>query len=370
MKRFPANDATRRLGIEHPIVQGPFGGGLSTALLAATVANHGGLGSFGAHMLAPERIGAVTDEIRALTTKPFALNLWVSDHDEGGDQIDAASFERGWRLFEPYFRELGIEKPQPAPAERGHPRFDEQIDALLEARPPAFSFVFGIPSKAVLAECRRRDIVTVGAATSIAEALALEVAGVDLIVATGAEAGGHRPSFLASAEESMMGTFTLVQLVSARVKTPVIAAGGIADARGMRAAFALGAQAVQIGTAFLACQESGTTDAHRDLLFSERAEHTTLTRAFTGRLARGLRNRWTEEMASRIGLLPPFPTTSWFVSKLRPAAVAAGRTDLVSLWGGQIAPNLRHRTAASLMQSLLSEQDVPTPQSHQEEVTA
>ena len=152
-----------------------------------------------------------------------------------------------------------------------------------------------------------------------------------------------------------MGTLTLVQLVSDRVKAPVIAAGGIADGRGVRAAFALGAQAVQIGTAFLACEESGTTDAHRDVLFSERAQHTTLTRAFTGRLARGVRNRWTEEMGSRLDALPPFPITSWFVSKLRPAAVAAGRTDLVSLWSGQIAPNLRHRNAVALMQSLLSE---------------
>jgi nitronate monooxygenase len=167
-----------------------------------------------------------------------------------------------------------------------------------------------------------------------------------------------------------MGTFTLVQLVSARVKTPVIAAGGIADVRGMHAAFALGAQAVQIGTAFLACQESGTTDAHRELLFSERSQHTTLTRAFTGRLARGLRNRWTEDMASRIGELPPFPTAGWFVSKLRAAAIAAERTDLISLWGGQIAPNLRHRSAVALMQSLSSDQDVLTQCPHQEEVTA
>lgn len=370
MKRFNANEAARRLGIEHPIVQGPFGGGLSTVVLASTVANLGGLGSFGAHMLAPERIGGVADEIRALTDKPFALNLWISDHDAGGDRIDAESFECGWRLFAPYFRELGIDKPRPETAERGRPRFDEQVDALLEARPPVFSFVFGIPSKAVLAECRRRDIVTVGAATTIAEAMALEAAGVDLIVATGAEAGGHRPSFLARAEESLMGTFSLVQLVSTRVKTPVIAAGGIADARGMRAAFALGAQAVQIGTAFLACEESGTTDAHRDLLFSERAQQTVLTRAFTGRLARGMSNRWTEEMAPRIGELPPFPTTSWFVSRLRPAAVAAGRTDLVSLWSGQIAPNLRHRTAKSLMQSLLSDSGRPQEEPHHEETTA
>lgn len=365
MEQSSKTEAVRRLGIRYPIIQGPFGGGLSTTRLASTVSNLGGLGSFGAHMLPAGDIGGLVAELRAKTGSPFAVNLWVSDHDMGGLDLDEASFDRGWRLFEPYFRELGVARPERMT--RGHPDFDEQVDALLEARPPVFSFVFGIPSAAVLAECRRRGIVTLGAATSIAEAQALEAAGVDLMVATGAEAGGHRPSFLASAEASLMGTLPLVQLVSRRVGVPVVAAGGVADARGVRAAFALGAQAVQIGTAFLACEESGTTDAHRDLLFSERAEQTTLTRAFTGRLARGLRNRWTDELATRSAELPPFPITSWFVSKLRPAAVAAGRTDLVSLWSGQIAPDLRHRTATDLMRSLLAEL-YPHPQP--EEVNA
>lgn len=365
MEQSSKTGAARRLGIEYPIIQGPFGGGLSTTRLASTVSNLGGLGSFGAHMLSPDDIGRVVDELRGLTPAPFAMNLWVSDHDEGGLDLDAATFERGWRLFEPYFRELGVARPEPMT--RGHPDFDEQVEALLDARPPVFSFVFGIPTASVLAECRRRDIVTIGAATTIAEALALDAAGVDLIVATGAEAGGHRPSFLASAEASLMGTFSLVQLVSRRVRAPVIAAGGIADGRGVRAAFELGAQAVQVGTAFLACEESGTTDAHRALLFTERAQQTTLTRAFTGRLARGLRNRWTDELEAGSAGLPPFPITSWFVSKLRPAAMAAGRTDLVSLWSGQIAPDLRHHTAADLMRSLLSSL-YPHPQP--EEVTA
>ena len=365
MEHSSKTEAVRRLGIRYPIIQGPFGGGLSTTRLASTVSNLGGLGSFGAHMLPASDIGALVNELRGLTAAPFAVNLWVSDHDAGGLDLDEVSFERGWRLFEPYFRELGV--PRPERMTRGHPDFDEQVEALLEARPPVFSFVFGIPSPVVLAECRRRGIVTLGAATSIAEAQALEAAGVDLMVATGAEAGGHRPSFLASAEASLMGTLPLVQLVSRRVDVPVVAAGGIADARGLRAAFALGAQAVQIGTAFLACEESGTTDAHRGLLFSERSEQTTLTRAFTGRLARGLRNRWTDELATRSAELPPFPITSWFVSKLRPAAVAAGRTDLVSLWSGQIAPDLRHRTATDLMRSLLEEL-YPHPQP--EEVNA
>lgn len=347
------NDAVRRLGIRHPIIQGPFGGGFSTARLAATVSNMGGLGSFGAHHMAPEEIGRTANDIRALTSHPFALNLWVSDHDPGGLELGPEEFERVFRIFEPYFRELGVEKPT-LPEHFHHP-FERQVEALIEAGPPIFSFVFGVPRAPILAECRRRGIVTIGAATSIAEARMLDDAQVDLIVATGFEAGGHRPSFLARAEDSLMGTFALTQLVADRVRAPVVSAGGIVDGRGVRAVLALGAQGAQIGTAFLACEESAATAEHREILFSAQAEGTMLTRAFTGRLARGVRNRWTEEMADRTGEFPPFPIQGWFMSKLRPAAVKAGRTDLVSLWSGQGAPNLRHRTAPSLMNALLKE---------------
>jgi nitronate monooxygenase len=343
-------EASRRLGITHPIVQGPFGGGLSTPALVAAVSNGGGLGSYGAYQLPPESIAKVASEIRALTSKPFALNLWVSDHDPGGHAIDQAELDRVYRIFEPYFRELGVEKPELPP--RVHHVFEEQVEALLAASPAVFSFVFGVPRPAILSECKRRGIATIGAATSIDEARALDEAGVDLIIATGFEAGGHRPSFLARAEDSLMGTFALTQLVADRVRAPVIAAGGIADARGVRAALTLGAAAAQLGTAFLACEESGATPEHRAVLFSPASEKTVLTRAFSGRLGRGMRNRWSDEMASRTDL-PPFPIQSWFLSKLRAAVLAAHRTDLVSMWGGQIAPNLRHRSATALMQSLI-----------------
>lgn len=346
-----AGEVTRRLGVAHPVVQGPFGGGLSTPLLAASVAELGGLGSYGAHMLAPDAIGAVVREIRSLTARPFAVNLWVSDHDPGGLSLSPGELQRVLALFEPYFRELGVEPPS-APARYGE-RFDEQVEALLAAAPPVFSFVFGCPSATVLAECRRRGIVTIGTATSIAEAQLLDAAGVDLVVASGCEAGGHRPSFLAAAEDSLIGTMALTPLIVDRIRAPVIAAGGIADARGVRAALALGAGAAQIGTAFLACAESAALPAHRELLFSERAQHTTLTRAFTGRLARGISNRVTREMASRTHELPPFPIQSWFMSQLRPAAIAAGDTELLSLWSGQIAPNLHHRTVTTLMAALV-----------------
>lgn len=345
-----------RLELSLPVVQGPFGGGLSTVRLATRVSELGGLGSFGAHAQAPEQIVATIAALRAQTSRAFAINLWVSDHDPGAEQVTREQFEQAWRLFEPHYRELGVDKPE-MPA-RYHPRFEQQVDALIEAAPPVFSFVFGIPSVAVLEACRRRQILTIGTATTVAEAQALEAAGVDAIVATGFEAGGHRVSFLAHAEDSLMGTFVLTQLVGSRVGVPVIAAGGIGDGRGVRAARMLGADAAQIGTAFLACEESGTTDLHRDVLFGPRANDTVLTRAFTGRLARGVRNRWTEEMTPRLHELPPFPVTAWFVSGLRQAALAAGDAELVSLWGGQIAPDLTHRSADALMRALARDLDV------------
>lgn len=343
------NEATARLGLAHPIVQGPFGGGLSTTKLAATVSNLGGLGSFGCQQVAPDGLAKIAAEIRTQTDKPFALNLWVSEHDEGGLAISPADYERVAAIFAPYARELGVTLAPPPPV-FGH-RFADQVEALLAVAPPVFSFVFGVPPADVLAACKQRDIVTVGAATSIAEARALDEAGVDVIVASGLEAGGHRPTFLGRAEDSLMGSLALVPLVADRVRAPVIAAGGIVDRRGVNAVLALGAQAAQVGTAFLACEESGAPAAHKELLFSTRAEHTVLTRAFTGRLARGLENRWTRELADRIAALPPFPIQSWFVAQLR----AARDPELMSLWSGQAAPNLRHRTASALFEALTND---------------
>jgi len=339
------------LGIDHPIVQGPFGGGLSSVELAATVSNLGGLGSFGAVNLPAPEIGPVVAALRDATDKPFNVNLWVEDHDPGGLSIDDDAYARALYLLAPYFAELGA--PLPVKPERFHQPFAEQIEALLEAAPPVFSFVYGIPSAAILAACRRRSIYTIGTATTLAEAEALDAAGVDAIVATGMEAGGHRVSFLDSAEESLTGTFALIQLVAPRVKAPVIAAGGIYDLKSLNAARMLGADAVQIGTAFLACAESNAPPAHREKLFGAEARRTALTRAFTGRLARGIVNRWVEELGPRSRELPPFPIQSWLAAQLKAAAAAAHRADVISLWSGQIAPNLTHRTAGALMRSLV-----------------
>ena len=344
-------DAVHRLGITHPIIQGPFGGGLSTPELAATVSNLGGLGSYGAHILEPDEIGPLAAELRRRTSQPFALNLWVSDHDPGGQELSRAEFERAWAVFEPLYSELGLGRPEPPP--RYHPRFAEQVEAVLEVRPPVFSFVFGIPSAAILSECKRRDIVTIGAATTLAEARALDEASVDLILATGLEAGGHRPSFLAPAEESLMGTLALTPLVADRVRVPVIAAGGIVDRRGIRAVLALGAQAAQLGTAFIPCPESGASPVHKQALLAAREGDTRITEKFSGKPARGLVNRFMTEMAQAPQL--PFPAQNSITGKLRQASAKAGKPDCVAMWAGQGAPLSRALPAAELIECLEAE---------------
>jgi len=344
-------DATRLLKIAYPIVQGPFGGGLSSVELAATVSNLGGLGSFGAHIFSPGQIRDLVTKIRERTKSPFAMNLWVDNADPGMAAFDQASFERHVGRLRAHYASLGIDPPKYP--DRFGQNFDEQVEALIEAAPPVFSFVFGIPSPQVLQACRSRGILTIGNATTVAEARAIEAAGIDLIVATGAEAGGHRVSFLQPPERSLIGTFALISQVRDAVKIPVIAAGGIADGRGISAALALGADAVQIGTAFLACEESGTSALHRAALFSEAAQHTTLSRAFSGRLARAIRSGYSEEMAAYGNDLAPYPVQNWLTNSLRPAAIEQGRSDLLTLYAGQSAALLRHHTASELFDALV-----------------
>ena len=341
---------SRRIGIKIPIVQGPFGGGVSSAKLAATVSNAGGLGSFGCNHMPPAQIKEMAAEIRKLTDKPFALNLWIANGPE--PTISQAQFDQMMTWLDPYYRELGVAKP--AFPNRFGQSYHDQIAALLEAKPPVFSFVFGVPAKDVIAACRERGIKTIGTATTVEEARALEASGVDAIVATGSEAGGHRPSFLQPPEECLMGTLALVPQIVDRVKLPVIAAGGIADARGVVAALALGAQGVQIGTAFLACEDSGASRGHRDKLWSEDARTTVLSRVFSGRLARFVRNRFIDEMRQHESEVPTYPIQNWFTGAFRKAALEQGRTDMITLTAGQVAPlMLRHRSAATLMDELV-----------------
>jgi nitronate monooxygenase len=340
------------LGVEYPIIQGPLGG-LSTQRLTAKVSNFGGLGSFGAHGLSPSAIADVIAEIRELTTKPFAMNLWVSMEDEGAGASGREEFARSLKHLVGHIDALGAPLPDYKPYVPV--KFEDQVRVLIEAKIPVFSFIVGVPPKEVLDECRTQGILTIGTATTAAEARVLDQAGVNIIVASGFEAGGHRGSFLLSAEDSLTGTFALTPQVVDAVSVPVVAAGGIGDARGIVAAFALGAEGVQMGTAFLASEDSGVSALHRKALLSGKAERTSLTKGFTGRLARGVHNQLIEEL-NRPGVeILPYPLQRYLVRNLAIPAGKAGRVELMQLWAGQSASLLRETDAEALLQTLVSE---------------
>ena len=353
---------TSALGIEYPIIQGPLGG-LSTQRLTATVSNFGGLGSFGAHGLSPSAIKDVIAEIRDLTDKPFAMNLWVSMEDQGARTSGKVEFERSLAYIAKHIEAVGGTLPEYKPYIAN--KFEDQARVLLDAKVPVFSFIAGIPPKDILDECRAQGIVTIGTVTTAAEAIALEEAGVNVIVASGFEAGGHRGSFLLTAEESLTGTFSLTPQVADAVSVPVVAAGGIADARGIVAAFALGAEGVQIGTAFLTSEDSGASSYHRKALLSGKAQSTALTKGFTGRLARGIRNQLLDEL-NRPGVeILPYPLQRFLVRNLSIPAEKAARPELLPLWAGQSASLSRESDAKVLLQTLVSEiADVAGPVLH------
>lgn len=343
---------TELLGIRYPILLGPMGGNFSTPELLAAVSNAGGLGSFGAYTLNAEEILVAGKAIKAKTDKPYNINLWVNDVDDRLNGYPAENLEKVKATFKPYFDELSI--PMPDLDIHIPSKFAEQVAAIFEIRPAVFSFIFGIPSKEVLDEARRLDIKTVGAATTLDEALALEEAEVDAIVAAGFEAGGHRPSFLRPAEDSLTGTFALIQQLKASVKTPVIAAGGITDGKGIAAALTLGADAVQLGTAFLATDESNATAIHKARLFSEETKYTVLSKSLTGRMGRMIRNRISEEISYATEVLP-FPLQTKLMAPLRAAAIEQGKTDMINFWSGQHAVNLKYTKADELMTALIRE---------------
>lgn len=343
---------SKALGIKYPIVQGPLGG-FSSQRLTSAVSNFGGLGSFGAHGLVPQAIEDVIAEIRSLTSKPFAMNLWVSMEDEGAATSDAIVFSKALSHLAPHIDAVGGK--QPSFSSYKPIRFEDQARILLDAKVPVFSFIYGVPPKEILDEAQTQGIVTIGTATTPDEAAILEQAGVNVVVASGFEAGGHRGSFLRSSEDSLMGSISLIPQTVDAVKIPVIAAGGIADARGIAAAFALGAEGVQMGTIFLACEESGAHPLHREAILSGRAGHTALTRGFTGRLARGIHNELLQSLNEPDAEILPYPLQRVLMRNLALPAQKVGKAELLALWAGQSANLSRCPSVDKLLTSLVDE---------------
>ncbi len=343
-----STDFTSRLGIEHPIVLGPMNGA-STPELAAAVSNAGGLGSYAAALLSPAAILDGVQKIRSLTSKPFNVNLFIL----GKPSPDPAEITRAQDLLAPFRAALDL-GPASMP-EKFCEDFGLQLKALLKAAPPVVSFTFGILDQDVVSQFKRAGCRVIGTATTAAEALAWEKAGADFICAQGAEAGGHRGTFMGDIEQSCIGLMALIPQVTAAVAVPVIAAGGMMDGRGIASSLVLGAQAAQLGTAFLSCPECPIPPAWKKALLTAKDDSTRLTRTFSGRHARGIVNEFMEQMRAHEQDVPPYPIQNALTGPIRQAAAKLGRPEFISLWAGQGAGMSRTMAAADLVATLAAE---------------
>ena len=336
------------LGIEHPVVQAPMAGS-DTPALAAAVANAGGMGSLGCAMMTPAGVRAAWAEARAATNGALNLNFFV----HRPPVADAERAARAQALLAPFYDEHGL-GAVPDVVESSQPFGDAMAEVLADLRPPVASFHFGLPEDRFVRALKDAGTVILGTATTPAEARDLAARGVDAVIAQGWEAGGHQGFYL-TAQPAQIGTLALVPQVVDAVDLPVIAAGGIADGRGIAAALALGAAGVQLGTAFLTCAESGAPAPHRAALAAADGSATRMTRAFSGRPARGIVNRYMTAMAGHEDALPDFPLMNTLTGPLRRAGAAAGSPDFLSLWSGQAVGLNRTGTAAALVEALVAE---------------
>jgi len=336
------------LRIEHPLLGAPMAGGPSTPALAAAVSRAGGLGILGCAYSTPEQILEWSREVRARTDRPFGINLFADV--PAGPPVDPRPM---LELLGPLHAELGLPPPElPVPPASA---LDAQIEAVAQSGAAVFSIVFGLPSPAQLQRLGRAGMVRMGTANTVEEARRIEAAGIEVVVAQGSEAGGHRATFVGTAERGLVGTLALVPQVTDAVRVPVVAAGGIMDGRGWVAAEALGAAGVQLGTAFLASDECGAVPAYKEAVLAATDDGTAITRAFSGRAARGLVNRFLTALEGRAEAVLPYPLQNALTRPMRTAAARAGRTELLSLWAGQAARLARRGPAADIVRWLVED---------------
>lgn len=346
---MPTNPLIDRLGIENPVIQGPMGGGPSTPELVAAVSNAGGLGSLGAAYQKPDEITESIRRIKSLTSKPFGVNLFCS----AWNTDPPADPHRMLDLLAEIHETLGL--PAPVLPQIPPDPFDAQLEAVLDAGAPIFSFTFGIPSRDAMARLKKRGVAIVGTATTAEEGRILTEAGVDAVVAQGAQAGAHRGTFAGSFETSMVPTLDLVRGIRAVSPLPVIAAGGIMDGRDLAEALHAGASAAALGTAFLTCPECGAPEAHKRAVLEAHHDTTVITRAFSGRPARGLTNSFIAKLAGREEIILPYPLQNALTRTMRSAAAKLGQSGYLSLWAGTGVARARALPAAELVQRLVDE---------------
>ncbi len=335
------------LGVDIPIVQAPMAG-VQVSALAIAVSNAGGLGSLPCALLGTDVMHDELAALQAQTTRPYNVNFFCHTPPTPDPAREAA-----WRAaLAPYYRELGLDPNEIPAGPMRSPFSNEAADILEEFRPPVVSFHFGLPSPDLLARVRAWGSKVLACATTVDEARWLEARGVDAIIAQGLEAGGHRGNFLTADMTTQLGTFALVPEVVAAVRVPVIATGGIADARGVAAALRLGASGVQLGTSYLLCPEATTSPVYRAALCSPDASHTALTNLISGRPARGIVNRLMRDLGPLSDLPPEFPLATPAVAPLRAAAELKDSGDFSPLWAGQNPSGIKEIPAAELTQEL------------------
>ncbi|MBN9653169.1 nitronate monooxygenase [Halobacillus sp. GSS1] len=337
------------LRIDYPIIQAGMAGGVTTPELVAAVSNAGGLGNLGAGYLAPEAMVHRIREIKQLTSRTFGVNVFVPEYPQATKQ----EIEEANRWLAPYRTELNIQ--QEPRVEQDASLFEKQIEGLMAEQIPVVIFTFGVPPREVITDLKKEGIVIIGTATTVEEAIINEEHGVDMVVAQGSEAGGHRGTFNGDFDRAMIGTMSLVPQVADHVKIPVIAAGGIMDGRGVKAALALGAQGAQLGTAFVTCRESGAKTQHKDAILKSKETETVLTSAFSGKPARSIRNSFIEEMEKgQSHKLLAYPLQNMLTKEIRKEAASQNRPEYLSLWSGQSPRLSRAQSASSLVKAIVS----------------
>ncbi|MBC9178893.1 NAD(P)H-dependent flavin oxidoreductase [Pseudoroseomonas ludipueritiae] len=337
-------------GIELPIIQAPMAGSTTPEMVSA-VSEAGGLGSLACAQYTPQQAREAVQKVRAATSRPFNMNFFCHASPEP-DPARAAAWHQA---LERYYTEFGLDHSAPPPAS-GRAPFDADFCTVVEeARPAVCSFHFGLPEPSLLDRVRRTGARIISSATTVDEARWLEARGCDAVIAMGLEAGGHRGNFLTDDMAAQVGTFALIPRVADAVRVPVIAAGGIGDARGIRAALALGASAVQMGTAYLFTPEARIPAPHREALRRAGEQETVLTNLFTGRPARGILNRVMRDLGPISALAPAFPTAGGSLAPLRGHTEPRGSGDFMSLWAGQAAALGREMPAGELTRRLAAE---------------
>lgn len=344
---------TRLLGVQYPIIQAPMAGGVTTSQLVAAVSNAGGLGMIRAGYMTPSQLREQIQELKSLTDKPFGVNLFVPNPYNA----DQERIAKAKNFLQPILQELHVAKVEPKlPSfEQDVKTFYEHIDVIIEEKVSICSFTFGLPDSKILRKLKENSVIVIGTAGTVAEAILNEKAGVDAVVIQGAEAGGHRGSFLGEDKQSVIGLISLIPQTADQIKIPIIAAGGIMDGRGLMAAKCLGAQAVQMGTAFLVCEESGAHQLHKEAIIGAKEDQTVLTKTFSGKLARGLKNRFTEKMSNREDEVPDYPLQNELTKTIRKASAEKGTSEYMSLWAGQSTRLAQCLTARQLIEKIIQE---------------